>query len=67
MQTEQPTKCFLPFQKLRARLAPLNRFKPTPVVFIISDRSKAVLLISSSVFACFGVSFCTVYTFCVSR
>ena len=27
---------------------------------------KAVLLIGFSVFACFGVSFCTVFTFCVS-
>ena len=31
-------------QKLRARLAPLNRFKP-PVIFYITDRSKVVYLI----------------------
>ena len=34
---------------------------------IITDRFKAVLLIWFSVFACFGVSFCTVFIFCVSR
>ena len=28
-----------------------------PVIFYITDRSKAVLLIWFSVFACFGVSF----------
>ena len=28
MRTEQPTKCYVPLQKLRARLAPLNMFKP---------------------------------------
>ena len=40
---------------------PFNRFKP-PVIFYITDRSKAVLLIWFYVFACFqcfGVSFCT--------
>ena len=51
MRTEQPTKCFVPFQKLRVRLAQLNRFKP-PVVFYITYRSKAVRLILFSVFAC---------------
>ena len=35
-------------------------------MFYITDRSKAVLLIWFSVFACFSVSFCTVFTFCVS-
>ena len=44
----------------------LNRFKP-PVLFDITDRSKAVLLIWLSVFACFGVSFCTCFTFYVSK
>ena len=44
----------------------LNRFKP-PVIFYITDCSKAVLLIWFSVFACFRVLFCTVFTFCVSR
>ena len=38
----------------------------TPVVFYIIDRSKAVLLIWYSVFACFCVSFCTVFSFCAS-
>ena len=33
----------------------------------ISDRSKAVILISLSVCDCFGVSFCTVFTVCVPR
>ena len=44
----------------------LNWFKP-PVIFHITDRSDVVLLIWFSVFACFGVSFCTVFSFCVSR
>ena len=48
MQTEQPTKCFVPLQKLRARLAPLNMFKP----LFITARSKAVVLLWFSV-ACF--------------
>ena len=39
----------------------LNRFKP------ITDRSKVVLLVWFSVFACFGVCFCIVFTFYVSR
>ena len=51
-----------PLQKLRA----LSRFK-LPAIFYITDRSKAVFLIWSSVFACFGVRFCTVFAFCVSR
>ena len=40
---------------------PLNRLK-SPVIFYITVRSKAVLLIWFSVFACFGVSSCTVFT-----
>ena len=50
-----------PLQKVRAMLGPSNRFKP-PVIFNITDRSKAVLLIwfSVFVFAGFGVCFCTV-------
>ena len=49
-----------PLQKLEGEVGyPLNRFKP-PVIFYITDRSKAVLQISFSVFACFAVSFCTV-------
>ena len=38
-----------------------------PVIFYITDHSKAVLLIWFSVLACFGVSYCTVFTFFVSR
>ena len=34
---------------------------------LITDRFKAALLIWFSVFACFRVSFCTVFTFCESR
>ena len=30
MRTEQPTKCFVPLQKLRSRLASQNMFKPHP-------------------------------------
>ena len=44
---------------------PLNRFK-SPVVFSITERSNAILLIWLYVFACFGVSFCAVFN-CVSR
>ena len=44
----------------------LNQVKP-PVIFHITDHSEAVLLIWFSVLACFGISFCTVFTFCVSR
>ena len=31
------------------------------VIFYTTDRSKAVILICFSLFACFGVSFCTVF------
>ena len=41
-------------------------FSP-PVVFYITDCTNVVLLIWFSVFACFGVSPYTVFTFCVSR
>ena len=34
---------------------------------VITDRSKAVLFVWFSLFSCFGVSFCTVFTFCVPR
>ena len=37
----------------------LNRFKPQVIIYI-TVHSKAVLLIWFSVFACLGVSFCTV-------
>ena len=51
MQTEQPTKCFVPLQKLRARSAPLNMFK-TPSNSSCTDRSRVVILLWFSV-ACF--------------
>ena len=51
MRTEQSTKCFVPLQKLRVRLAPENMFNPRPSN---SDRLKAVVLLWFS-FACFGV------------
>ena len=35
------------------------------MIYYITDRSKAVLLIWFSVFDCFGVSFCTVFTYFV--
>ena len=44
---------------------PLNRLK-APVIFHITDRFKAVLLIWFYVFAYFGVSFSTFFTCCVS-
>ena len=52
MRTEQPTECFVPLQKLRARMESLNRFKPpppSPVILYITDRSKVSLLIWFSV------------------
>ena len=36
---------FVALQKLRTRLAPLNRFKHPPTIFYITDRSKSELLI----------------------
>ena len=42
MRTEQPTKCFVPLQKLRARLAPLTCLSPQE---FITDRSGAVVLL----------------------
>ena len=51
MRTEQQTKCFVPLQKLRAWLVPLNMLK-RPSNNFISDRSKAVVLLWFSV-ACF--------------
>ena len=45
---------------------PLNRIQ-APVMFHITNRSKAVLLILFSVFGCLCVSFWNVFTFCVSR
>ena len=54
MRTEITAKCFEPFQKLRAMLSPLNRFKPT---------SKVLLTVPGQYFCCgslmivFGVGF----------
>ena len=36
------------------------------ILFYINDRSRSVLLIWFYVFACIGVSFCTVFIFFVS-
>ena len=36
---------------------------PPPVISYITNRSKVVLWILFSVFACPGVNFCTVFTF----
>ena len=44
---------------------PLSQIK-SPVIFYVTGRSKAVLLIWLFMFTCFGVSFCTVFTFYVS-
>ena len=63
MRTEQPTKCFLPLQKVRRERRRKIDLNPT-VIFYITDPSKALLLIWFSVFDCFGVSFCTVFSFC---
>ena len=62
MRTEQLTKCSEPLQKLRSRLGTRLTGLSPPVT-----SSKAALLIWFSVFACFGVSFCTGFTICVSR
>ena len=37
------------------------------VIFYIADRSKAVILIWFSVFACFSITLCSVFTICVSK
>ena len=68
MRTEQLTKSFSTTSEAEGEVwRLLNRLKP-PVIFEITGSSKAllVLLILFSVFACFGVNFCTVFTFCVS-
>ena len=54
MRTEQLTKCFEPLQKLWVRLGSLKTGLNTPVVFYITDRSMAALLVCFSLFACFG-------------
>ena len=62
MRTEQLTKCFEPLRELRARLCTrLTGLSPRNI-----DLPKAVLLVWFSVFACSGVSFCTVFTFRVA-
>ena len=56
MRTEQPTKCFVPLQKLRASLAPKRCLShpPPPPQYFITERSEAEVLLWFSV-ACFGV------------
>ena len=67
MRTVQLTKCFEPLQGLRARSGSRFTGLSPPVIFNITNRYKAVLLYLFSVFACFGVSVCTIFTFYVSR
>ena len=68
MRTEQLAKCSEPLQNLKAMLGTREiGLSPNLYLMYITDHSKAVLPICFSVFACFGVSFCTVFTFCVSR
>ena len=55
MRTEQPTKCFVPFQKLRVRLSVHVKLVLVSK-YIFTDRSKVVLLLWFSV-ACFGAEF----------
>ena len=56
------------YQAVNQYLSKFNKIKLSPsVIFHIPDRFKAVLLIWFSVFACFGVRFGIVFTFCVSR
>ena len=66
MWTEQLTKCSEPLRS-EAEVEVgclLDRLKHPPPSN--TDRSNALPLIWFFVFACFGVSFCTVYTFSVS-
>ena len=59
MRKEQLTKCFYHGEVG----IPLNGFKPARnILYFITERSNAVFLIWFSAFACFGVSFCPVFT-----
>ena len=51
MRTKQPTKCFVPLQKLSLKLGPENMFS-SPLHLFITDRFKTVVLLWFSV-ACF--------------
>ena len=67
MRTEQLTICFRIISEAEGDVGiPLNRFSPL-VVFYITDRSKAVVLVWFSVIACFGISVCSGFNFYVSR
>ena len=60
MRTEQLAKCSESLRKLRARLGSCYTGLSSQVIFYTTGRSKQVLLRWFSVFASFGVSFCTV-------
>ena len=60
MRTEQLTKCSEPSEAEGEFGRPFGLI----LLFYITDHSKAVLLICFSLFACFGISFCTYFTFC---
>ena len=65
MRTVRLTNCFKPLQKLKARLGPLNRFKPPVILYYWPFKCGTTDVVLSV--ACFGVGFCTVFTFYVSR
>ena len=52
-------------QKLRASLGPLNRLKPAVISYYCPFQGGSVVVVVRV--ACFGVSFCTVFTFFISR
>ena len=50
-RTEQLTKCCEPLQKMRVRLGACKTgLSPTPQLFYITDRSKAILLLRFHLF-----------------
>ena len=61
MQTKQPTKCFEPFKKLRARLASKHRFK-TPSYYLLTFTSEVVDLLLFLTLPAFDASFGDVST-----
>ena len=61
--TEVEGEVGIPFKRLSTQVI----FYITDLISYIIDRSKAVLRIRFYVLACFGVSFCTLFTFCVPR